>query len=112
MIVEKRRIDDFTLLNVEGVIKLGESAAFFAETLERALSQESGHVLVDLSRIREMDSTGLGELVDYLGRFKKRQRKLILVNPSHEIRNLLRIARLDVLFPVHDSLDEALAAER
>ncbi len=112
MIVEKRRVEDFTLLNVEGTIKLGESAAFFAETLERALSQESGHVMVDLSKIREMDSTGLGELVDYLGRFKNRRRKLILVNPSDQIRRLLRMTRLHNLFPIHDSLDEALQAER
>ena len=66
MIVEKRRIEDSTLLNVEGVIKLGESAQFFAQALERALEEDDGNVLVDFSRINYIDSTGIGELVGYL----------------------------------------------
>lgn len=111
MIVEKRRVDDCTLLSVEGVIKLGESAEFFAETLERALEEEKGNVLLDFSRINYIDSTGIGELVGYLGRFKDRDRKMILVNPSDRIRRLLGIAQLEELFTIYDELDEALEAE-
>ncbi len=112
MIVEKRRIGDFTLLLVEGVIKLGESAQFFAQTLERVLEESNGHVLVDLAKINYIDSTGIGELVGYLGRFHDLERKLILVNPSDRIRKLLGVAQLADLFPTYDSLDAALAAEQ
>ena len=102
MIVEKRHLDGFTLLNVEGVIKLGESAQFFAQTLERALSDDHGHVIIDFSKINFIDSTGIGELVGYLGRFRNSQRELILVNPSDRIRKLLQVARLAELFPTYD----------
>ena len=111
MIVEKRQINGFILLNVEGVIKLGESARFFADALKRVLAAGGGHVLVDLSKINYMDSTGIGELVGYLGRFQEVQRKLILVEPSEEIRKLLRVAHLDDLFPIFDTLEEALEEE-
>jgi anti-anti-sigma regulatory factor len=63
VIVEKRRIEDMTLLRLEGVIKLGESAEFLAQTLERSLAEEQGHVLIDFSAINYIDSTGIGELV-------------------------------------------------
>ena len=112
MIVEKRRIEDSTLLNVEGVIKLGESAQFFAQALERALEEDEGNVLVDFSRINYIDSTGIGELVGYLGRFRDRNRKLILINPSDRIRKLLAIAQLDRLFTIYDSLENALQSEK
>lgn len=112
MIVEKRHLNGFTLLNIEGVIKLGESAQFFAQTLERALSDDRGHVIVDFSKINFIDSTGIGELVGYLGRFRNSKRELILVNPSERIRKLLHVARLDELFPTYDSVQAALAAER
>lgn len=112
MIVEKRRIEDSTLLNVEGVIKLGESAQFFAQALERALEEDDGNVLVDFSRINYIDSTGIGELVGYLGRFRDRNRKLILINPSDRIRKLLAIAQLDRLFTIYDSLESALQTEK
>lgn len=112
MIVEKRHLNGFTLLNVEGVIKLGESAQFFAQTLERALSDDRGHVIVDFSKINFIDSTGIGELVGYLGRFRNARRELILVNPSDRIRKLLQVAKLSDLFPIYDTVDAAMAARR
>ena len=111
MIVEKRRVDGFTVLSVEGVIKLGESARFFADTLKRVLQEDGGHVMIDLARINYIDSTGIGELVGFLGRFQEVKRKLILVEPSDPIKKLLRVAHLDELFPIYGSLDEAIAGE-
>lgn len=111
MIVEKRRLGADTLLTVEGVIKLGESAEFFARTLERVLAEDGRHVLVEMSKINYMDSTGIGELVGYLGRFKEAKRQLILINPADRVRRLLHVAQLGDLFPTYDSVDAALASE-
>jgi anti-sigma B factor antagonist len=111
MIVEKRRVAGNTVLHVEGVIKLGESARFFADTLKKVLAEDGGNVLIDLARINYIDSTGIGELVGYLGRFQEVKRKLILVEPSEPIRKLLRVAHLDQLFPIYGSLDDAVAGE-
>ncbi len=109
MIVEKRQLEGgATLLRVEGVIKLGESARFFAETLRRVLEEERGHVVIDLSRIDMIDSTGIGELVGYLGRFRDVRRELILVNPSDRIRKLLELAHLAELFPTYDTVEDAM----
>ena len=110
MVVEKRRIGEDTLLAVEGVIKLGESAEFFARTLERVLAEDGRNVLVDMSKINYMDSTGIGELVGFLGRFAEAKRKLVLISPAERVRRLLEVAQLDDLFPTFDSLDAALAA--
>ena len=111
MIVEKRRIGPDTLLVVAGVIKLGESAVFFSRTLERVLQEEGRNVLVDMAQINQMDSTGIGELVGYLGKFSEARRRLILVAPSERVRRLLRVVQLDTLFPIYETLDAALAAE-
>jgi anti-sigma B factor antagonist len=111
VIINKQTVGKDTVLVLEGAIKLGESAQFFASNLERTLESEGGHVLVDFSGIREMDSTGLGELVGYLGRFKDRGRKLVLVNPTGRVRRLLQIAGLEELFAIYDTVEEAVAAE-
>jgi anti-sigma B factor antagonist len=108
VIVEKRQLAGGTLLSVEGVIKLGESARFFTQALQRVLEEESGHVVIDLSRIDMIDSTGIGELVGYLGRFRDHRRELILVNPSDRIRRLLEVAHLAELFPTYETVDDAV----
>jgi len=112
MIVEKRKLGDATLLRIEGVIRLGESAAFFVQTLERVLEDDEGDVLIDLAHINYIDSTGLGELVGYLGRFRERNRRLALIEPSEMLLKLLRVARLDSEFPIFDSVEAAQADAR
>ncbi len=111
MIVEKKHVANFTILYVEGLIKLGESAEFFSSALENVLGNEDSNVIIDFTKIDYIDSTGIGELVGYLGRFRTQNRKLILVNPSERIRKLLKLARLDAMFKIHSTEEEAIAAE-
>ncbi len=111
MFVEKQKVDGSVVLKVEGIIKLGESAQFLVQTLERVLEQDQGNVLLDLEKINYIDSTGIGELVAYLGRFQNRDRNLILVQPSERIRKLLAVAQLDSLFAIYATVEEALAAQ-
>jgi anti-sigma B factor antagonist len=89
---------------------MGESAQFLAGTLEKLLAEDAGSVLIELSRINYIDSTGIGELVGYFGKFKERGRRLVLIQPAERIRKLLEVAKLDTVFPVFDSVEAALAA--
>ena len=111
MIVEKKHVDNFTILYVEGLIKLGESAEFFSSALENVLKNESTNVIVDFTKIDYIDSTGIGELVGYLGKFTTQNRKLILVNPSERIMKLLKLAKLDAVFKIYNTEEEAISAE-
>lgn len=111
MIVEKKHLDSFTILYVEGLIKLGESAEFFSSALENVLRNENTNVIIDFTKIDYIDSTGIGELVGYLGKFTSQNRKLILVNPSERIQKLLRLAKLDAVFRIYATEEEAVAAE-
>src|SRR5438132_2882453 len=111
MIVEKKHTENFTILYVEGLIKLGESAEFFSSALENVLKNESTNVIIDFTKIDYIDSTGIGELVGYLGKFTTQNRKLILVNPSERIMKLLKLAKLDTVFKIYNTEEEAIAAE-
>ena len=111
MIVEKKHLDNFTILYVEGLIKLGESAEFFSSALETVLKNESTNVIIDFTKVDYVDSTGIGELVGYLGKFGNQNRKLILVNPSDRIQKLLKLAKLDAVFKIYSTEEEAIAAE-
>jgi anti-sigma B factor antagonist len=111
LIVEKKHLDNFTILYVEGLIKLGESAEFFSSALENVLKNESTNVIIDFTKIDYIDSTGIGELVGYLGKFTTQNRKLILVNPSERIMKLLRLAKLDNVFKIYASEETAITEE-
>lgn len=108
MNIIKNRLNDVTLLDIQGVIKLGESARDFSSFLEKVLHEETGPVLINFESINYMDSTGLGELIGYLQKFEDRNRKMALVKPSHRILALLKITKLDSVFKIFDSRDEAM----
>lgn len=108
MNIIKNRENGVTLLDIQGVIKLGESAREFSSYLEKVLHDETGPVVINFESINYMDSTGLGELIGYLQKFEDRQRKMVLVRPNHRILALLKITKLDTVFRIFDSNEEAL----
>ena len=67
MIVEKKHLENFTILYVEGLIKLGESAEFFSSALENVLKNESTNVIIDFTKIDYIDSTGIAGMAFLVG---------------------------------------------
>lgn len=110
MNIERSEHSGRVVLEIEGAIQLGESGEQLSKTLRSELEGGAGCVLLELSRINYADSTGIGELVGYLSRFAEAGKRLVLVNPSERIRQLLQIARLDGLFEVYETLEQALDA--
>src|SRR5437868_8743212 len=111
LIVEKKHTENITILYVEGLIKLGESAEFFSSALENVLKNESTNIIIDFTKIDYIDSTGIGELIGYLHKFIGQNRKLILINPSDRILKLLKLAKLDIVFKIYSTEEEAISSE-
>ncbi|MER7459260.1 STAS domain-containing protein [Micromonospora sp. NPDC126480] len=82
------------------------------DTLRTALrhaTEVGGHVVVDLSHVHLIDSTGLGLLVRAHSDAAARGTTLSLAAPSTFLRTVLRTLRLDGVLPIHDSRAEAVA---
>jgi anti-sigma B factor antagonist len=110
MFVEDEGSPGTTVLKIGGMVKLGETVRELESSLERAASERTGAVVLDLSDLEYLDSTAVGVLVGALHRLKSEGRDLLLVNPRERIAGLLRVANLDSLFEIYPSVDEALRA--
>jgi anti-sigma B factor antagonist len=97
------------------VIRLGgELDLYNADAVREALftACEGGpsRIVVDLSEVEFMDSSALGVLIE--ARTKLPNRKaFLLAAPGLETKRALHISGLDRHFSVHESVDEALAAD-
>lgn len=98
-----------TILKVVGRVTLGESAKQFAGELQEVLDGTQGGVVIDLADIDYVDSTGIGELVGYLQKFTQSGRRLVLLQPHQRIEALLKLTRLDAVFPIFRERREAIA---
>lgn len=105
----KREVEQgVTILKVSGQVTLGESAKQFAAALQDVLDESQGGVVIDLADIDYVDSTGIGELVGYLQKFTRSGRKLVLLQPHQRIEALLKLTRLDTVFPIFRERQEAI----
>jgi anti-sigma B factor antagonist len=90
----------------------GEVDAYAAPALEAALAKVAAdaHVVVGLTSVEFLDSTGLGVLVSALNRANDNGGSLRLVVTSDRVRRLLELSALTKLFDVCESVDDALDA--
>ena len=68
----------------------------------------AGNVIVDLSGVTYIDSSGVASLVEALQAAKKNGSQLTLAAVSEPTRRVLELARLDKVFTIYSSVDEAL----
>lgn len=69
------------------------------------------HVLVDLSGVTYIDSSGVASLVEGYQTAKKNSLKFGLVGVSDAALGVLQLARLDKVFPIHASVQERLNSD-
>ncbi len=89
------------ILRLHGRIVLGESAELLKKVLSGALlDRDCAAVVLDLTGVDYVDSTGLGELIGNLTLFKDAGKRLTVRNPGPKVLSLLKLARLDTIFPI------------
>jgi len=110
MNIEQKRIGDVVILTVNGDITMGDNAARVADAVRRELDVERNRLVLDLGRVRYIDSTGLGVLVEGFSATKNRGGALKLLHVTGRINTLLVITKLLTVFECFDDEAEAIAS--
>lgn len=106
--VTSRANGDRTVVDVTGEIDVYTAPAL-REELASLIDNENTDLIVDLTSVSFMDSTGLGVLVGALKKVRTLGGDLRLVIDQEKILKVFRITALTQVFTIHSSLDEALA---
>lgn len=106
--VATRREGVQTVISVTGEIDV-YTAPTLRERLNDLVSSGEYHLIVDMAEVDFLDSTGLGVLVGGLKRARSHEGSLRLVCDQEKILKVFRITGLTKVFPIHPSLDGALA---
>jgi anti-sigma B factor antagonist len=101
--------DGAVVVQLTGELDLYNAPAV-RDALLAVAARDPDRVVVDLSAVTFIDSTGLGVLIEARTQLTNR-RAFLLAAPGLETRRALEISGLDRHFVVHDSLDDALAAK-
>ena len=105
-----RQIQDVTVVDLSGQIKLGEGSSVLRDTVKDLLSKGHRKILLNLGEITYIDSSGIGELISAFTSVRNQGGDLKLLHLTKKIHDLLQITKLYTVFDVRDDEAEALAA--
>jgi anti-sigma B factor antagonist len=110
MNLETREDGAVTILTVSGDLVIGDPETTFKKTVTRLLEEGRVHLLVDLTGVGFLDSSGLGALVRALTQSQKEGGQTKLLGANEQIRKLLQMTKLDSVFELHEDLEAAVSS--
>lgn len=104
----EHRVDGaVTVLEVGGEVDV-YTAPKLRERIVELVGEGHHNLVVDMTKVEFLDSTGLGVLVGGLKRVRAHDGGLSLVCNQERILKIFRITGLTKVFPIHETVDEAL----
>ena len=94
----------YTVISLSGEVDLHYSPTARKQILKYL--GNNNNVLVDLSGVEYIDSSGVASLVEGYQLAKQNSLVFGLINPSESSMHVLALARLDKIFPIYKSVDE------
>jgi anti-sigma B factor antagonist len=106
--INVRQTDDGKVVTVHltGEVDLHRSPEVRAE-LMRLTADKPARLIVNLADVHYMDSSGVATLVQALQQVKHYDGQLIVAAPNARVRSIFEIARLDSIFHIVGTLEEA-----
>ena len=107
--VDSRIVGDFAILRCSGRIVVGAEADTLRQNIND-LDSDLTHVVLDLSEVTFIDSSGLGTLVRLMSSLRARGGDLRLCNVPEVVSKVLKLTNLNRLFEMHSTEVDAIAA--
>ncbi|MCC5914849.1 MAG: STAS domain-containing protein [Balneolaceae bacterium] len=98
------------VIEFKGNVMGGPDAVSLNDKLHELIEQDKKNIVVNLSKVKFMNSSGLGMLIGGLTTMRKAGGDLRIANATDKIESLLVITKLITVFKHYKSLDEAVAS--
>lgn len=96
--------EGYTIIGLDGDVDLSCSPDARKSILD--VLQTNKSLLIDLGKVSYIDSSGVASLVEGYQTAKKQSLKFGLVGVSDAAMSVLKLARLDKVFPIYGSVEE------
>lgn len=108
MIVTTRDVGDSTIVNVDGKITIGRGDVELRDLIADLRKKGRTKILLDLSAVTTIDSSGLAELVGAYTTIANAGGHIVLTGLPAKLNELLHVTQLVTLFEMTDKPEEGL----
>ncbi|HEX6177013.1 MAG TPA: STAS domain-containing protein [Thermoanaerobaculia bacterium] len=103
-----RTVDGVEVIKLEGKITIGAGDSQLREVITNAMNSGRNNILLDMSGVTTIDSSGIGELVGSYTTVTNRGGKLKLLHLPAKLNELLHVTQLITVFEVYDNEPDAV----
>ena len=108
MKLKERIRDGVAILEMSGKLMGGPDAEAFDEVLKTLIHEGTNNVIVNLDKVKWVNSTGLGILISGYTTLRKSGGELKLLKVSERIENIFIVSKLFTVFESYQDEDEAV----
>ncbi|HKK70949.1 MAG TPA: STAS domain-containing protein [Candidatus Krumholzibacteria bacterium] len=110
MKIKKRAKGDVTVLDLSGKIMGGDDFDLFNNAIKDLVSEGAVDIVLNLSKVKWINSTGLGLMVSAYTSLVKQGGRMKIAEVSDRIDNILHVTQLELIFETFENEDEAVAS--
>ena len=108
MSLQSEKQADTLVIRVEEDRIDAAGAIRFKEGMRDLIAERSARVILDLSRVNFLDSSGLGAVVAVM-KLLAPERRLELAGLTPTVEKVFRLTRMDSVFTIHTAVDQGLS---
>jgi len=110
MSVDIKEFGDVTVMGIKGNLMGGSETLSVHDKLRELVSQDKTKIVIDLSRVKWMNSSGLGTIMGCLTSLKNANGELKISGVTEKVKSLFMITKIITLFETYNTVDEAVRA--
>ncbi len=109
MQINKTKQQDVVIWRINGDIDINSSPEI-KKAFDELTKSEEKKMVIDLKDVSYIDSSGLATLVEVLKKTKSYGGGLKLSNLAEKVKGLFEITKLEKIFEIHNTAEEAIAS--
>jgi len=100
--------DGIVIITVKGNLMGGQETLDVHEKVKELTEAGKKKFVIDLSKVKWMNSSGLGTMMGCLTSIKNASGELKICGVTEKVKSLFMITKLITLFEAHDSVEDAV----
>ena len=105
-----RQASGVSIIDLEGRLVIGPDADALKQRLDELSSQGARHILVNLAKVSQLDSSGICSLLHGYTMMKQQGGSFKMLHPAGHAREVLEVMRLIEIIPTLDDEKQAVAS--
>ena len=112
MTFEKEIKNNTLLIRLAGDLIGEDNGVNLVEIVNNAVQDQVLTCIIDISKLRYINSSGIGVLITILTKFRNKGGEVYLMKPSENVQKLLVITKLNAIFQIIQNESEVLKTSK